>query len=153
MAHYMHYHSYTDVMKRIQNHPKSPFDKITTDLGMPEKFENGDTIWGCTAKKIGSEVCWYVLGRLDVTWHGLVIDVPDYVTSEFLFKEKKYTCCCPTSSAGKYRMVEVDEFRYAYLPDWGGGKFVGDLANNERGGPLKLIADDFVQEQLVEFEF
>tara|TARA_B110001452_G_C15190340_1_gene413329 strand:- start:335 stop:757 length:423 start_codon:yes stop_codon:yes gene_type:complete len=140
-------------MKRIQNHSNSPFDKITTDLGFPEKFENGDTVWGFTAKKIGDEVRWYVLGRLEVTWNGLVTEIPDYVTSEFFFNEKKYTCCCPSSSAGKYRKVEIEELGYAYLPDWGGGKHVSELANNERGGPMKRIDDDFVQEQLIGIEF
>ena len=153
MAHYLHYHSYPEVSERIDEFPHAPFDKITTDVGIPDGFQNGDTIWGFTGKKDGDEVRWYVLGRLDVTWHGLVRDVPEYMTSEFLFNEKKYTFCCPTSSAGKYSKVEVEELGYAYLPNWGGGKHVSELGNNERGGPLKLIDDDFVEEQLLVIEF
>ena len=53
MAHYLHYHSYPDVSKRREEFPHALFDKITTDVGIPDGFKNGDTIWGFTAKKIG----------------------------------------------------------------------------------------------------
>ena len=148
MANYLHYHGYQLVVDRINNHGQVPFDKIATDISL-SKIQPGDTIWGFT----GKEGRWYVMGRLDVTWVGSQSNVPSYVTSEHLFEEKKNMACCESENAGNYRMVEVEELAYAYLPDYSGGIFVKDLKNAQKMGFLERVDDVFVAEQLNELMF
>jgi len=148
MAHYLHYHKYSHVVDRTTNNSDLPFDKITTDMSLPKDIV-GSTIWGFT----GSKGKWYVLGRLDVTWAGLVAEVPDFIETKFLFEKQKFTSCCPTVSAGNYRMVELDELAYAFLPDWGGGKQIRDFNSNQERTGMKRVDIEFVEEQLLDIKF
>jgi|TARA_B110000444_G_scaffold226235_1_gene230612 hypothetical protein len=148
MAHYLHYHNHPHVLDRTKNHSDLPFDKIATDMPLPKDIV-GSTIWGFT----GSKGKWYILGRLDVTWAGLVSEAPDFLDTKFLFNKLKYTACCPTADAGNYRMIELEELAYAYLPDWGGGKEIRDFKSNQERTGMKRVEQEFVEEQLLSIEF
>ena len=112
-------------------------DKLSSDLSV------GDTIWGFTR----NENQYYLMGSMTITWIGESQKIPEYVTSELLFKQKRYKACCPTDDAGIYKAIALDELVYAPLPNFDGGSELGDLPTISLQGFLQVVDDDFVAEQ------
>ena len=119
-----------------------PFDKMTSDK-LSSDLSVGDTIWGFTR----NENQYYLMGSMTITWIGESQKIPEYVTSELLFNQKKYTACCPIDDAGIYKAIALDELVYAPLPNFDGGSELGDLPTISLQGFLQVVDDDFVAEQ------
>ncbi len=142
MTNWLHYHAWEGVQTRKRKHAFMPFDKMTSDKLSPE-LKIGDTIWGFTRH----DNQYYLMGSMTITWLGESKDIPDYVTTELLFNQKKYTACCRTEEAGIYKAVALDELVYAPLPNFDGGSELGDLPTISLQGFLQVVDDDFVAEQ------
>jgi len=145
LTNWLHYHAWEGVQTRRRKFASMPFDKITSDKLSPE-LKVGDTIWGFTR----NENQYYLLGSITITWIGTSQDIPDYVTTELLFNQKKYTACCPTEDAGVYKAIALDELIYAPLPNFDGGSELGKLPTISLQGFLQIVDDEFVHEQFID---
>ena len=105
----------------------------------------GDTIWGFT-KNRGQ---YFITGSLIVKWFGEVEDIPEYITSNTLFNHKKYAAGCPTSEAGSYGAVELEELELAVLPNYNGGVELRSLSNIQLNGLFQEIDATFVEDMLL----
>ena len=114
-------------------------DKLSSDLKV------GDTIWGFTR----NDNQYYLMGSLQVAWIGESHEMPSYVTSGELFNQKKYTACCPTSDAGIYKAIALYELVYAPLPNFDGGRDLGELPTISLQGFLQQVDTEFVEEQFM----
>jgi len=142
LTNWLHYHAWDGVQTRKRKHAFMPFDKMTSDK-LSSDLSVGDTIWGFTR----NENQYYLMGSMTITWIGESQNIPEYVTSELLFNQKKYTACCPTGDAGIYKAIALDELVYAPLPNFDGGSELGDLPTISLQGFLQVVDDDFVAEQ------
>ena len=144
MTHWLHYHSWQGVQTRKKEHARMPFDRMTSDK-LSSDLKLGDTIWGFTR----NDNQYYLMGSLEVAWVGESNEMPSYVTSGELFNPKKYTACCPTSDAGIYKAIALDELVYAPLPNFDGGRDLGELPTISLQGFLQQVDTEFVEEQFM----
>ena len=89
------------------------------------------------------------MGSLVVTWFGEAEDAPDYITSETLFKDKRYAAGCPTDQATAYKATEMEELELALLPHYKGGVELRTLSNIQLRGLFQEIDATFVEEMLL----
>jgi hypothetical protein len=144
MRHFIHYHKYTDAMKRIKEAPEVPiaryddgtymmgnigsskFDKIGSDKPFPAELA-GNTVWGVSR----NQGQWYITNRLNVTWVGPREDIPEDVTTATI-GEMQYYATCPSDSAWYYQMGACGAVGDLNLPTF--GKTLNELSMIQLSG-------------------
>ena len=132
MTHYLHYHKWDLVLKRIKLTKGNfdPFDKIGSDKKMPEDIVES-TVWGITKR----DKEWFFTGRLDVKWSGSRENLPEG-TSRPKLQGLDYYASCPESEAMGHGLYAVD-IGWIEVPRL--GKTLDELENIQLSGFLESV--------------